>query len=94
MEKKIGNDLTMLRHPRTLLQRGSSVLELPVCHMIAYIEQRNCANSAPGLPKAAMLSHYNLIAQHCQVSEWKPKPYEVRTMPFEHRRVSLTHGLA
>lgn len=25
-----------------------------------------------------MLSHYNLIAQHVQISEWRPKPYEVR----------------
>jgi hypothetical protein len=29
------------------------------------------------LPKAAMLSHYNLIAEHMLVYEQVPKPYTV-----------------
>ena len=33
-----------------------------------------------GLPEAAMLSHYNLIAQHVVINEWKPKPYDVRSL--------------
>ncbi|KAK6435827.1 hypothetical protein LTR95_007982 [Oleoguttula sp. CCFEE 5521] len=40
-----------------------------------------------GLPKAAMLSHYNLIAQHTLVYEAPPRPYEavrVLALPMFH----------
>lgn len=30
-----------------------------------------------GLPKAAYINQYNIIAQHVLINEWKPKPYEV-----------------
>ena len=36
------------------------------------------SSGTTGLPKAAALSHYNFIAQHCVINEWKPKSYEVR----------------
>lgn len=45
------------------------------------------SSGTTGLPKAAYISHYNFIAQHCQINEWKPKPYEERrlmAMPMFH----------
>lgn len=36
------------------------------------------SSGTTGLPKAAELSHYNLIAQHTLVYESFPKPYEIR----------------
>lgn len=65
----------MLRSRRTLLRRGCFLVERLVG--IAADEFEAVLTFVEGLPKAAMLSHYNLIAQHVQISEWKPKPYEV-----------------
>ncbi len=36
------------------------------------------SSGTTGLPKAAAISHYNLVAQHILVNEVKPVPYEVR----------------
>lgn len=35
------------------------------------------SSGTTGLPKAAYISHYNVIAQHVLINDWKPKPYEV-----------------
>jgi long-subunit acyl-CoA synthetase (AMP-forming) len=38
------------------------------------------SSGTTGLPKAAALSHFNLVAQHILVNEVHPVPYEVRCL--------------
>ncbi|OAL20333.1 hypothetical protein AYO22_09045 [Fonsecaea multimorphosa] len=40
------------------------------------------SSGTTGLPKAAALSHYNLIAQHTLVNEIQPPPYEPRRLLY------------
>lgn len=53
------------------------------------------SSGTTGLPKAAYISHYNLIAQHVLINDWKPKPYEekrIMCMPMFHVAVApCTH---
>lgn len=45
------------------------------------------SSGTTGLPKPAMLSHYNLVAQHTTVFEHRPRPYELSrlvTLPMFH----------
>jgi acyl-CoA synthetase (AMP-forming)/AMP-acid ligase II len=36
------------------------------------------SSGTTGLPKGAILSHYNLVAQHTLVYDTNPRPYQVR----------------
>lgn len=36
------------------------------------------SSGTTGLPKGAVLSHYNLVAQHTLVYDTNPRPYQVR----------------
>jgi acyl-CoA synthetase (AMP-forming)/AMP-acid ligase II len=47
------------------------------------------SSGTTGLPKAAALSHYNLIAQHTLVNEAHPLPYEVRAYSGCWQRATL-----
>lgn len=45
------------------------------------------SSGTTGLPKAAVLTHYNFIGQHYYVEEWRPRPYTVRqliALPYFH----------
>lgn len=37
------------------------------------------SSGTTGLPKAVEMTHYNFVAQHTMVLEWKPRDYEVST---------------
>jgi 4-coumarate--CoA ligase len=37
------------------------------------------SSGTTGLPKAVEMTHYNFIAQHTMVLEWKPRDYEAST---------------
>jgi acyl-CoA synthetase (AMP-forming)/AMP-acid ligase II len=38
------------------------------------------SSGTTGLPKAVDMTHYNFVAQHTMVLEWKPKDYEVDSL--------------
>lgn len=40
------------------------------------------SSGTTGLPKAVEMTHYNFVAQHTMVLEYKPRDYEVYTCPF------------
>jgi acyl-coenzyme A synthetase/AMP-(fatty) acid ligase len=46
------------------------------------------SSGTTGLPKAANISHLNLIAQHTVVIEYKPRDYEV-LLPFPPETLTL-----
>jgi 4-coumarate--CoA ligase len=41
------------------------------------VAARLFSSGTTGLPKAVEMTHYNFIAQHTMVLEWKPRDYEV-----------------
>ena len=50
------------------------------------------SSGTTGLSKAGTLSHYDLIAQHCQINEWRPNPYDVSTVQPPLNIVPSTHA--
>jgi 4-coumarate--CoA ligase len=55
------------------------------------IAARLFSSGTTGLPKAAEISHYNFIAQHCMVQEFVHRPYKATTiipLPFFHVAVA------
>lgn len=42
------------------------------------VAARLFSSGTTGLPKAVEMTHYNFVAQHTLVMEYKPKDYEVR----------------
>lgn len=45
------------------------------------VAARLFSSGTTGLPKAVEMTHYNFIAQHTMVLEWKPRDYEVSFRP-------------
>jgi acyl-CoA synthetase (AMP-forming)/AMP-acid ligase II len=41
------------------------------------VAARLFSSGTTGLPKAVEMTHYNFIAQHTMVLEWKPRDYDV-----------------
>lgn len=47
------------------------------------------SSGTTGLPKAVEMTHYNFIAQHTMVLEYKPRDYEVRLLEPHQGRTSI-----
>ena len=89
------------------LPSWKSLLEVGERDWIRFDDYETCASTlamlpstsgTTGLPKPAMISHYNLIAQHTLVWERVQPPYEFKTMvalPMFHAAIApLTHTSA
>ena len=46
------------------------------------VAARLFSSGTTGLPKAVEMTHYNFIAQHTMVLEWKPRDYDVGGREF------------
>jgi acyl-coenzyme A synthetase/AMP-(fatty) acid ligase len=46
------------------------------------VAARLFSSGTTGLPKAVEMTHYNFIAQHTMVLEWKPRDYEVSCLLY------------